>query len=410
MGEDYYRSYFRYAGAGVSEPPNVFHRWGCTSIIGTLLGRQFWLPFGHSQIYPNQYINFMGAPGSRKSTAINIAQKLLKGTGYSRFAADRMSKERFLIEMQQYDDALEAEDLEVLTLSEPSEIYVVAEEFTDFVGHNNMEFLTMLTKLWDNMEEYKHPKIQGKSVEVYKPTVNMLAGNTAQGFALAFPPEALGNGFLSRVIFVHGETTGRKVTFPAKPDELLKEWLVCHLKEIKEKVKGEAELTAGAETMCHRLYAEFKEIDDVRFKHYGTRRFTHLLKLALIIAASDLRTIVNEEDLLKANTMLHYAELKMPRALGEFGKSKYSDVSNKILDILNNATKPVNMNELWRKVSNDLNKITELGELIKNLQHAGKIQQISLIGKVGFLPKHEEKESWASDLLMPEWLTEEERN
>jgi len=64
MNEDYYQAYLRYAGAGVSEPPIIFHRWGCTSIIGALLGRQFSFPFGHSQIYPNQYITFMGPPGA----------------------------------------------------------------------------------------------------------------------------------------------------------------------------------------------------------------------------------------------------------------------------------------------------------------------------------------------------------
>lgn len=409
MSTDYYKTYLDYAGAGVSEPPITFHRWGAVSIIGTLLGRQLYLPFGHSQIFPNQYVTFMGAPGARKSTAINIAAKLLKGTGFTRFAADRVSKERFLIGMQRIDSGLEAEDLAVLTLNEPAECFIVAEEFTDFVGANNMEFLTMLTKLWDNPPEYSHPKIHGASVDVNEPTVNILAGNTSQGFALAFPPEALGNGFLSRMIFVHGETTGRKVTFPAKPDPLMREFLVCHLKEIKSKVKGEVSFTHGAEALSVKLYEEFKDIDDSRFKHYSTRRLTHLFKLAMILTASDMRKEITEVDLLKANTMLHYTEVNMPRALGEFGKSKFSDVSNMILDVLNHAKKPVTITELWRHVSKDLSKITELAEVVKNLQHAGKIQSITTGAKAGLLPLKTQASTWRSELMLPDWLTPEER-
>lgn len=408
MNEDYYQAYLRYAGAGVSEPPIIFHRWGCTSIIGALLGRQFSFPFGHSQIFPNQYITFMGPPGARKSTAINIASKLVKSAGYTRFAADKVSKEKFLIDMNSYDTGMDEEDLAALTLDEPAEVFIVAEEFTDFVGSNNMEFLTMLTKLWDCPSEYTNPKIHGASAIINEPTVNILAGNTAQGFALAFPPEALGNGFLSRMLFIQGETTGRKVTFPPPPDELLKEYLVNHLKEIKAKVKGQAYLSHITRSLCDKLYASFVDIDDSRFKHYSTRRFTHLLKLALIIAASDLRTEVREEDCLKANTMLHYAEVVMPKALGEFGKSKYSDVANQILDLLSKAKLPMNMRDIWVKVNKDLSKIQELGEVLKNLLHANKIQVVKVAGKEGYLPMHVEKNTWDTDLLVPEWLTQEE--
>ncbi len=410
MSTDYYQAYLDYAGAGVSEPPTTFHRWGATSIIGTLLGRQLYLPFGHGQIFPNQYVTLMGAPGARKSTAINIAAKLLKGTGFTRFAADRVSKERFLMDMQKIDSGLEAEDLAALTLNEPAECFVVAEEFTDFVGANNMEFITMLTKLWDNPPDYSQPKIHGASVLVNEPTVNILAGNTSQGFALAFPPEALGNGFLSRMIFVHGETTGRKVTFPALPDPLMKEFLICHLKEIKAKVKGEVAFHPTAAALSEKLYTEFKDIDDSRFKHYSTRRLTHLFKLAMIITASDLRRVIMEADLLKANTMLHFTEIHMPKALGEFGKSKFSDVSNMILDVLNHAVKPVTLQELWKHVSKDLSKITELAEVVKNLQHAGKIQSVSVGNRAGLLPLKTQAVSWQSELILSEWLTDEERN
>lgn len=408
---EFIEMYLEYAGVGESEAPTIFHRWTCFSMIGALLGRQAYLPFGHSNIYPNQYIMLMGDPGVRKSTAINIAKGLLRESGYSRFGPDKSSKEQFLAEMKQYDDSdsIAAEDLEALTLDEPSEVYVVAGEFTDFIGPNNMEFVTLLTNLWDCPEEYKNPKRTAKNVMVHQPTVSILGGNTQQGFALAFPPEALGNGFMSRLIMVHGDSTGIMIPWPKPADAMLGASLANHLSEIKAKVKGEFTKGKGVDELGARMYKECVPVDDHRFKHYATRRFTHLLKNAMILAAADLTTEIQVEHLLKANTLLAYTETKMPKALGEFGKSKYSETANTILGILNKAIRPVSLNELWKRVANDLTKISELGDIMKNLHHAGKVQLTNIAGKQGYMPLHEEKATWASDLILPEWLTEDER-
>lgn len=402
----FFSDYLDYVGE--SESPIIYHRWTSVSIIGTLLGRNAHIPFGHSKIYPNQYIQLMGAPGTRKSSAISIGKKLLKNAGYKRFSPDRLSKERFLMEMippelEDLDD-----DLELLVMDRPSEIFIVADEFGDFLGQGNMEFATMLTKLWDNVDVYEHPKIHGKSVVVEQPTVNILSGNTTQGLALTIPPEALGNGFMSRIVFVFAEETGIKITFPEIPSPELSEALSRRLVEIKERIKGEITFNREAKKVLDRLYKEFHGIDDPRFKSYGTRRFTHLLKLCIIFAAADLRTEVIVADALKANTLLHYTELKMPKALGEFGRSKYSEISNIILDALSKTIKPLTHNELWKLVSKDLSKTSELGDILKGLMAAGKIQVITALGKQGYMPLHEEIKEWDPALLLHDFLTEKE--
>lgn len=406
---DFFESYFDYAGVTKSEAPAIFHRWTAISIISALLGRNCYLPFGHSKIYPNQYIMMMGSPGTRKSSAINIGTHLLKETGYNRFSSSKTSKERFLMDMRTTDTKGDIEDLLDLTTEEPAESFIAIGEFTDFIGQNNMEFVTMLTNLWDCPPDYTNPKIHGKSVVVNKPVVNILGGNTASGFALAFPPEALGNGFLSRLIFVSGEPTGKLVTFPEAPDELMEQMLVVHLQEIKQMCRGAFTIGKDAKAMFERLYKEAVLIEDYRFKHYATRRFTHLLKLSLIVAASNLRMDITVEDALKANTILYFTERKMPKALGEFGKSKYSDVSNTVLEVLHGAKKPMNANDIFRKVSQDIAKMSELLEVMKNLQHANKVQIITMLGKTGYMPFMEQSKEWHKDLILTDYLTMDER-
>lgn len=406
---DFFQEYFKYVGA--TEAPASYHRWTAISILGTILGRQAFLPFGHGTIYPNQYIMLMGSPGTRKGTAMNIGRKLLQGAGYSRFCPDKLSKEKFLMELKPYDaeEFLVDADLENLVMDKPSEIYAFAEEFTDLVGQGGMEFMTMLTKLWDNMNKYEHPKIHGRSVVVDKPTVNIFGGNTVQGLALAIPPEALGNGFLSRVIFVHAEPTGKKITFPHPVDTDLRNDLVDHLREIKETFKGELCYEQNALVILDRIYKEAVEVDDVRFKHYGTRRFIHLLKLCIILSASRLSMVITSDTIVEANTILVAAERKMPKALGEFGKGKYQEVSSSILDILGKATMPYTMNELWKKVGRDLAKMTELAEVMKNLLYSDRVQVQTVKGKQGYMSKHTEGKQWAKDLIDEKYLTEEEK-
>jgi hypothetical protein len=405
---DFFSKYLRYVGD--SEAPTLSHRWSAISMLSALIGRNLFIPFGHSEIYPNQYIMLMGSPGARKSSAIGIARRLLRDTGFKRFAPDRLSKERFLMEMKPHSADLLGEedaDLSFISFDEPSELYVVAEEFTDFVGQGGAEFMTMLTKLWDNMDRYEHPKIHGKSVVVEKPTVNLLGGNTIQGLSLALPPEALGNGFMSRVIFVYTEETGKKITFPIPPSPAFKQELVDQLKQIKL-LCGSVDIEDDARPVYDKLYREFRDVEDHRFKHYSTRRFTHLLKLSLILAASDLRTSITRQDAINANTVLHYTELRMPKALGEFGRSRYSDTTNVILDLLNKSTRPISANSIWKIVAKDLTKIGELTDILRNLQTAGKIQVVTVKGLQGYMPLHQETLSWDSTLLNESYLTEGE--
>lgn len=401
----FFEDYFEYVGE--SEAPTIYHRWCAISIIGAILCRRVWFPFGHGKIYPNQYLMLMGSPGTRKGTAIGISTKLLKGTGFNRFAPDRVSKERFLMEMRpEFEENLDS-DLEFLVVDSPYEIYAVAEEFTDFVGQGGMEFMTMLTKLWNNEDVYKHPKIHGKSIVVEKPTVNIIGGNTAQGLALAIPPEALGNGFMSRIIFIYSDPTGRQITFPKPVNTELYTKLVQRLEKIKE-LSGEISCSEEAAVILDKMYKNYVPVDDHRFSHYGTRRFTHLLKLCTIFAAMELRTQITEEDAINANTTLYYTELRMPKALGEFGRSKHSDNSHAILELLNQSSRPYTINELYKQVSKDISDVRDLSTILKNLLSAEKIQIVTIMGKQGYMPRHKEVVRMNPELLNESFLTEEE--
>jgi hypothetical protein len=409
--KDFVSAYMDYVNIEQGEAPAVYHRWSCISMLSACLGRKVWLPFGHSKIYPNQYIMLMGSPGTRKNTALNIAKRIAMDAGFERFAAERSSLERFIMDMRAYDVSKDTdlEDIMNLTLDGPDESYVMHGEFTDFIGRGNIDFVLLLTNLWDNLPTYKHPKIHGKSIEVNEPTVNILGGNTPGNFALALPPEAVGSGFLSRVIFVHSDPTGKQVTWPEPADELVHAALASRLKEMRDTMTGEIQLSKEVRILGEKIYKGFVPIDDARFAHYSQRRFTHVLKISIVLAVADGSMVLKPVHMIRANTVLAQAEKLMPRALGEFGKNRNSDVANTVLEYLNKSTKPRVINEIFKVVSTDIARSSDLADILNNLQRAEKIQVVTMAGKTGYMSKFVHRTTWDDSLLDLAWLTEEER-
>lgn len=385
--EDFFSHYLKYTSN--IEPPAVFNRWALITAVGAFLGRQYYLEHGHFHICPNMYVMLMGVSGTRKSTAIKLIRKLIIAAGYNTIAADKSTKEKFLLDLAGEDtEHMNGKDILEENLfgnaSEDREIFITADEFNDFFGNGNIEFISLLGTLWDYQGIYRNRIKTGKSVSISNPTVSILGGNTPTGFSLAFPVEALGQGFFSRILLIHGEPSGKRITFPTPPSADSTEFIISYFRAIKQQVIGSAKLTSDAERLLDKIYKLHPAIDDVRFEPYSQRRLTHLFKLCLITSAIRLSTEITERDVITANTILSYAEQFMPKALGQFGKAKNSDVVHKVYQLICSKDKVWTLTDIWSHVNNDLEKIGQLGEIMANLAQAKKIQAVPSAG--GFLP------------------------
>lgn len=407
----FYEKYFAYIGQ--TEAPMIYHRWCAISMIGALLGRNFHFPFGHSSIFPNQYMLLTGSPGTRKGTAMKPAKNLLKTIGYKKTAPEQTSSQRFLYEMQKLNavevEEVEGMELEILDSGNPSEIYVVSDEFGDFIK-GDINFIRTLTNLWDNLPEYRHPKLHGKDVYVFEPTVNIIGATTPSDMAQTMPIEAIGQGALSRYILIHADPTGIQIDFPPPPDPSHVQSITDHVQEIREKIKGEAIFPLETRELCGQMYRNAIKLEDPRFTYYNTRRYTHLLKLGMIFAAMDLTMTIEPKHILQANTLLAVTEHRMPKALGEFGKARNADVANLVMEKLRATKSPLTVRQLFKFVSQDVNKMEDLVDLIKGLQQAEKIQALRGPNGIGYLPLHAAAQVWNKDLLIQEeFLLAEER-
>lgn len=386
-------AYFEYVRD--TEAPMIFHRWSLLTALGAWLGRQYCMPFGDFRIFPNMYVKLIGNPGTRKSSAIKLARKAISDAGYETFAGDRTSKEKFLLDLAGEGDEEDKKSptsvnslmMENLfgkgTGGAPKEVFVVADEFNDFIGTGNLDFISLLGSLWDWDDEnrvFEQRFKNSKSIQIYQPTISILGGNTHVGLANCFPPQAIGQGFMSRLLLIYSEPSGVKITFPRKPSEDLKEKLRGVLEQIRGTVIGEATLERKAEQALDVLYRRFNGLDDIRFQHYSTRRFTHLLKVCLLCAAARMSTTISEQDVIMANTILSFAEHRMPQALGEFGKAKNVDVNDKIIALLTEANDVVRETDIWKAVRTDLENVEAMQKLLAGLQMANKIQWVGDAG------------------------------
>lgn len=418
MQNDFISTYFKYVGD--TEVPAIFHRWACLAALGAFIGRDYRFRLGHFNIKPNLYCMLMGDAGTRKSTAIKIAVNMLTAAGYRNIAADKTTKEKFLLDLSGAGDIIADEHgkksgFEILEENlfggddkHIPELLIAADEFNVFVGNGNIEFLSLLGVMWDYEGVFKNKVKNTRSVEIHDPFVSVLAGNTPTGFSLAFPAEAIGQGIFSRLLLVYGESTGRKITFPEPPTIEAVQEITARIHEAKSAAKGDSTLTEKAKGALDIIYKSTRGVQDVRFESYANRRFSHLLKLCLIISAGNYRNRIEESDVVYANTILTYAEKLMPKALGEFGKAKHSDVAHRILAFVERCDAPANLKTIWKQVSTDLEDLDRLKDILNNLILADKLQ----LTKLGYLPNKKDLQhapSNADSFVDFSLLTDEER-
>lgn len=382
-GTDFVTKYLEHTSGG--ETPMVFHRWSCITGISALLEKNVFLHDGLGNTYPNMYTMLVGGSGTRKSTAIKTMVKYLKKAGYANTASDSATKEAFLHFMANSSTTIAANGIgadpgKILfqDINAPSEVttptLIAADEFNNFFSNNVIEFLSMLGELWDYEGNYTGIARSG-NVNISNPCVTMLTGNTTETLCRNFPIEALGQGFFSRQLFIHGEPNGVKIAFPEPPNEKEVEAIVDELRSLTTVCNGRIDFTPSAKKLAALMYETHLGNGDPRFTSYENRRFTHLKKLCIIHAIADKSPVIEEIHVIRANTVLSVAEFSMPKALGEYGISRNSRVMHKIVSLVEAAIEPYTHATLLAAVRHDLEKMTDFFPIVNALAGSKRIME-----------------------------------
>lgn len=417
-----------------TESPRIMHIWSILACVSAALGRRNYLPFGIGPIYPNMYVLLVGPPGVRKSTALQIASKFVKLNTQVKFAPDDTAgqrqglisaltqkdltdEENFQKQLDKdYNFTVEGLTKEVLGNLEinvnPQDIntmFISASEFSTFSGINNLDLLNFLGKLWDG-EDYQYT-LRKESDIIKAPLLNLLGCSTATTIAKTFPEAAIGQGFMSRIILVHDSVKYKKVPRPKRLPSSIADQISAVFNTIYFSFSGEFKESTEAAVYLETLYEKTSHIEDHRFIYYIERRQSHLVKVAMNLAACRLSQIIELQDVKDADLLLKYTELAMPDALGEYGLAPLAAVKQKLVEFLTRAKEPITSATLWAMMHRELPQ-KDFNGVLSDLVNANKVRVVSTAAGAAYvaITKTDEKTLKAIDALIREANSDEPKN
>ena len=366
--------------AEFTETNSIVHAWSFITAVGALIGRKKYLPFGAKNIYPNMYVMIVGDPASRKSTAIKLVKDLCEDAGYGEFAFESGSKESYFNSLARRSSDL-ATSIDVYDTSnekwEPphgeTHSFICSDEFQDFIGTNNISFISALGDLWDRERDYTYETIKHGILKFGKPCISVLGGTTPSTFSNIFPAHAIEQGFLSRLLMIPCKGTARSYAFPPPPDQAKKESLIKFFSSLLYDEPHEIELTSGSRRMLTEIYETWVSPFDSRFAGYAGRRHTHLLKLCIIFCALYSTNIITEDIIVEAHSILMYTELMMPDVIGEMGKGPHTSAMNLILNTLTTRKDGLSITDLYKLIYREVKSMDELNHVLNLLRAAERI-------------------------------------
>lgn len=337
--QDWLDAYLEYTEN--SESPKSYHTWCGLSVIAGALQRRVYLNWGLGQvIYPNLYVVLIGPSGrTRKGVALGIAKALLKNIKTVSIAPESSSgRQAMILAMKR----------SFMNFQDPSDgkvkfhcaITAFSEELSVFLGQGDIAYLSNLTDWYDSKDDWEYETVGRGKDTLQGLCLNLMGGTAPDWIQSMIPPEAVGGGFTSRIIFVVEEKKRKIVpeSFISEDEMIIQEKLIRDLERIS-KLSGEINFTEAGKKLYTDWYIEQDTklsagqpvIEDSRFAGYCERRATHIRKLMIICSAcrgDDL--LIQPEDFHKAHSLLTAVEHNMGKTFGGFGRARNSDIQEDI--------------------------------------------------------------------------------
>lgn len=348
-----------------SEPPISYNTWVGISLISSVLRRRTFFKWGFETIYPNMYVVLIGPSGKcRKGTAMRMGYEIIKDVGI-KIVSESVTREKLIRNMKESVDNFI--DPQTKKIYYHCSMTCMSEELSVFLGQSDVKFLADLTDWYDSKDKWTYDTKGSGTDTIQGVCFNLLGATAADWLVSILPPEAIGGGFTSRIIFVVEENKRKtlpKPSYTEKTKQLI-EYLKADLAHIAN-LSGGFIFSPETEEMYMAWYQEQDRlanagkpiINDPRFAGYCERRATHLRKLCMVFSASrGSDMLITSDDFERALKTLKAAEVKMVKVFSGLGSSKYSQVTDKILTYMA-SKKSVSRSELLLAFYRDLDMET----------------------------------------------------
>lgn len=356
--KEVFQNYFDYV-LDNTESSSIYHRWCLLSVISATLGKRVSLDMGHFKIYGNMYVQLVGPPGIKKSSAISNAVKLLTMSGFNKFAPNQVTQGAFLEILDKArpgfgeqtidldlsgigSNPLPTESKIVKTKKQnviiSTDMFIPADEWTTFIRTNTgvADFLAQLGTLWDCPDVYLSPTKTAGSTTIHHPYIVILSGNTPKGWERSFKDYSMEEGILTRMLIVSSTSNRQSIAFPEPLPENKRKVLVDMLSNTR-RIEGVVKITTEAKDLLSFLYTGWRvECSAAMLPYYG-RRYTHLLKMCLIVASACGDLVVTRETVIVCNTILALTEKMMARCVDAlYAETDINIIKSSIISYMTN--------------------------------------------------------------------------
>lgn len=304
-----------------TEIPQTFTAWCSLSAIASVLGRRLWIDMGPFKVFPNMYVILIAGSGQmRKSTAINVPRNLLELVSPPpNLISQKITPEALI-------DALKISnpDPKRISTGDPTgQGFVITDELTNFLNRSSNDggIVPMLIEFYDCRDRFSY-RTKGRGLEVLTSTcLGMLAATTPEELRKAIPEEVIGSGLASRILFVYEDTPSPPVAFPTYSRRQLEAKEFCvRLLQRASALGGQIKLSDESRAWCETCYNErcygSRLLEDPHLRGYASRRYIHILKLAISLTVGLTETIdITPTILTKAEQLIAWNEVHLQRVV-----------------------------------------------------------------------------------------------
>lgn len=282
----------------IVESPTSYLEWAAYTVIGATLRHNvmFNFPARRTKVTPNIYVLLVGDSGAtRKSTPLKIANFLLRSIGNTKLIEGRASIQGVLKELGSI------KRIENQPMVQGAGGLLYSEEFAAFLVKDPAT-TGILTDIYDYKEEHSIILKAEETVTLKNVCVSMLSATNGAFLQDMFTKTDLYGGLVGRTFFVIEERARHKdlgLTDNTTEDDWIP--LVHHLRTLS-KLQGSVVLTGPAYDFYNDWYKTTDFTNHESKTGYEHRAHTHVLKLALILAAcsTSFKLIVDRPNIEKA--------------------------------------------------------------------------------------------------------------
>ncbi len=316
-----------------SASPESYHVWTFLSMVASILGKKTWIKCNYFNVYPNLYIILASMPGvGKKSTTMRIGRGIVKEADLDvHYSNDSQTPQALMLEMKNAYKIHQVAGTK--QFYGYSAVTILASELVSLLM-SGPAMVDFLTDIYDSDTKFEYRTKNAGSLSIDNPCLNILAGVTTENLNSRIIRDAAAGGFMSRAIIVYDNETRHSSAFDLPSEEQLnaRKRIAYRFMQIND-LYGEFSFTPEAK----KLYQQFELAEtqamnrQVAYVEFRSRKPIHVLKAAMLVAASELRMVINETDITIAMELLNRVEYNMKYIHLSTGGHKNAEINTRVI-------------------------------------------------------------------------------